>query len=144
MKQLAVWVFCVAALSCTKKEVSAEKPQPPPPPQVTPAAPEAAKPSADSPTDDVSKGKAVFAAKGCTACHTVGEGVKIGPDLKGVTARRDEKWISRMILEPEVMLKEDDVARRMMEETYVAMPNQGVDAQTELPFLLSYLKSAEK
>src|SRR5882672_6346782 len=29
----------------------------------------------------------------CTACHTFGHGVKVGPDLKGVTQRRTRPWI---------------------------------------------------
>jgi mono/diheme cytochrome c family protein len=29
----------------------------------------------------------------CTACHTFGHGIKVGPDLKGVTDRRSRAWI---------------------------------------------------
>src|SRR5205085_12606993 len=31
--------------------------------------------------------------KRCSACHTFGKGVKVGPDLKGVTARRQPDWL---------------------------------------------------
>jgi nitrite reductase (NO-forming) len=92
---------------------------------------------------DIHKGEEVFAAKGCTACHKIGGGKLVGPDLKGVTARRDETWIKRMILRPDVMLKEDDVARKLLAEHMTPMPNQNVDPTLELPQLLAYLKSVE-
>lgn len=94
--------------------------------------------------EDIKKGEALFASKGCVACHKVGGGKLVGPDLKGVTARRDEKWIKSMILRPEIMVKEDDVAKKLLGEHFVPMPNQNVDPKAELPFVLSYLKSAEK
>ena len=34
---------------------------------------------------------------GCAACHTPGDGDTIGPDVLGVTARRDRAWLTRMI-----------------------------------------------
>lgn len=33
----------------------------------------------------------------CTACHTYGKGVKVGPDLKGVTVRRQRPWLQQFI-----------------------------------------------
>jgi cytochrome c551/c552 len=94
--------------------------------------------------DDIKKGEALFASKGCVACHKVGGGKLVGPDLKGVTARRDETWLKKMILRPDVMVKEDEIAKKLLGETFVPMPNQNVDPKTELPFILSFLKNAEK
>src|SRR4051812_24436604 len=62
---------------------------------------------------DIEAGKQFFAAKGCIGCHKVGGGKLVGPDLKGVTARRDQVWIEKMILRPDVMTKEDDTARQL-------------------------------
>lgn len=92
---------------------------------------------------DVEKGRDIFAAKGCVACHKVGGGRLVGPDLKGVTTKRDEVWLKKMILRPDVMVKEDDVAKKMLAEYMTPMPNQGVDPEKELPFLMAYLKSTE-
>jgi mono/diheme cytochrome c family protein len=92
---------------------------------------------------DIAKGLEVFGLKGCTACHKVGGGRLVGPDLKGVTARRDETWIKKMILRPDVMIKQDEVAKKLFVEHLTEMPNQNVDPQAELPFLLAYLKSVE-
>jgi len=33
----------------------------------------------------------------CTACHTFGKGVKVGPDLKGVTTRRQRPWLLKFV-----------------------------------------------
>lgn len=93
---------------------------------------------------DVKKGEEVFAAKGCVACHKIGGGKLVGPDLKGVTARRDETWLKKMILRPDAMIKDDEVAKKLFVEHLTPMPNQNVDPKTELPFILSYLKSVEK
>lgn len=92
---------------------------------------------------DITRGQEVFAEKGCTACHKVGGGKLVGPDLKGVTARRDETWIKRMILRPDVMIKEDELAKKLFAEHLTPMPNQNVDPARELPPLLAYLKSVE-
>lgn len=35
--------------------------------------------------------------KRCTACHTYGKGVKVGPDLKGVNDRRKRDWLLKFI-----------------------------------------------
>lgn len=92
---------------------------------------------------DVDKGKAVFAAKGCVACHRIGGGKLVGPDLKGVTARRHEKWIEKMVLHPEVMLREDGTAKGLFATHMTPMANQSVDPGGELPYLLDYLKANE-
>lgn len=93
---------------------------------------------------DIKKGEETFAAKGCVACHKIGGGKLVGPDLKGVTARRDEAWLKKMILRPDVMIKDDEVAKKLFVEHLTPMPNQNVDPKTELPFILAYLKSVEK
>jgi len=45
---------------------------------------------------DAAGAKTIF-RKRCTACHTFGKGVKVGPDLKGVTERRTRDWLLRFI-----------------------------------------------
>gem|GEM_PF-1059773 len=54
--------------------------------------------------DDSGNGAAKFSAeaaatfnKRCTACHTFGKGIKVGPDLKGVTERRKRDWLIKFI-----------------------------------------------
>lgn len=45
------------------------------------------------------EGDAIFKSK-CTACHTIGGGKLVGPDLKGVTARREAGWLKRQMVDP--------------------------------------------
>lgn len=145
----------VAALSLTLTACNDKKDQAPAPELDKAAAPAVEAAPAKTPIgvpefavsttpEDIKKGEALFAAKGCVACHKIGGGKLVGPDLKGVTARRDEKWIKSMILRPDIMVKEDDLAKKLLGEHFVPMPNQNVDPKAELPFLMSYLKSAEK
>src|SRR3989449_1008219 len=51
------------------------------------------------------KGEYFFQSQ-CSVCHTVGQGDKMGPDLAGVTARRDRAWLARYIMMPDKMLAE--------------------------------------
>lgn len=43
----------------------------------------------------------------CMTCHSVGGGDKIGPDLAGVTERRNEKWLVKYIQYPSGMMEGD-------------------------------------
>jgi len=50
--------------------------------------------------DDDNPGGVKFSAEAaatfngrCTACHTYGKGIKVGPDLKGVNQRRKREWL---------------------------------------------------
>ena len=77
----------------------------------------------------------------CTACHTVGKG-GIGPDLRGVTTRRDRAWLARFILEPDRMLADGDpIARELFQQNKnVNMPNLALtraDVAAILQFMVS-------
>ena len=58
---------------------------------------------------------AVFYEENCASCHTIGEGVIGGPDLKGVTARRDREWLIHFMLEPE-KYADDPVVKQMIKD----------------------------
>ena len=51
---------------------------------------------------------AKFFEENCTVCHTIGSGPIAGPDLKGVTQRRDRKWLTRFLRNPEAVIKSGD------------------------------------
>ncbi|MBV9195798.1 MAG: SCO family protein, partial [Solirubrobacterales bacterium] len=42
----------------------------------------------------------VLFRKLCSSCHTIGVGDRAGPDLRGVTGRRDAGWLTRFITNP--------------------------------------------
>lgn len=87
-------------------------------------------------------GKAIFQQK-CVACHTIGGGKLIGPDLQGVTARRDKAWLSRWIREPDKMLSAGDplAAQLLQEFNNVPMPNMAL-GEADVVAVISYLEEA--
>lgn len=92
------------------------------------------------PVPSPDEGKQLFQMK-CTACHTIGEGVRVGPDLKGVTERRDLAWLKRFILEPDRVLKEGDpIARAMLQEFGIPMPNLGLTVP-QVEAAIAYLQT---
>ena len=60
----------------------------------------------------------------CAACHTIGGGKLIGPDLKGVNERHDEEWLIKFIQNSqEVIASGDETAVKLFEEyNKVTMP----------------------
>ena len=61
-----------------------------------------------------------------SACHKMDKKF-VGPAIAGVTERRSPEWIMNMILNPEQMIKEDPIAKRLMIESNMAiMANQGL------------------
>lgn len=83
-------------------------------------------------------GQAVF-GKLCQGCHTIGGGKSVGPDLEGLADRRDRAWVEQFILAPDkVIASGDPIAKGLVEEYGMEMPNLGVtDAQ--LAPLLTFL-----
>ncbi len=58
-------------------------------------------------SQDPVAGEQTFKAK-CAACHTIGGGKLVGPDLKGVTTQRDAAWLKQFIAEPDKVLASGD------------------------------------
>jgi cytochrome c2 len=87
-------------------------------------------------------GKDIFESK-CAACHTIGGGFLVGPDLEGVTARREPGWLTRWLAEPDVVLAEGDpiAVRLLAESNNIPMPNLGL-TDTEVASLVAYLDTS--
>jgi protein SCO1 len=93
---------------------------------------------------DLDQGRYQFATQ-CSACHTVGHGDKIGPDLQGVADVRDPKWLAHFIQTPEKMIAEGDPIATALFEKYkqVRMPNLRIsDEDTAL--IIEFLKKQSK
>ena len=56
---------------------------------------------------DAAEAKKIFTTR-CTACHTFGKGVKVGPDLKGVTERRQRAWLLKFIRSSSKVIESGD------------------------------------
>ncbi len=68
----------------------------------------------------------LFARK-CGSCHTVGKGVRVGPDLKDVLQRRNRAWVERFVKAPSTMLDSDQDARQLLAQfNGVRMPDLGL------------------
>jgi nitrite reductase (NO-forming) len=95
-------------------------------------------PATATPTDpDAVAGKLAFESK-CLACHSLGQGKKLGPDLAGVTKHRKDDWLTRWLKSPEEMLKTDEHAKAMLKEyNNIPMPNQSL-TDTEIRQFLKY------
>jgi protein SCO1/2 len=97
---------------------------------------------ADSgPIKDFDKGKYLF-GKNCVACHTIGHGDLIGPDLIGITNVRDRKWLARMIQKPDELLDQKDPIATALLKKYngVRMPNIYL-ADQDAALIISYLET---
>ena len=84
-------------------------------------------------------GQALF-VKACASCHTIGQGDLVGPDLAGVTARRDRAWLSRFLQAPNVMRAQQDPIAVALSARFpgVSMPNLGLSV-SDAGDLLDYL-----
>jgi nitrite reductase (NO-forming) len=87
-------------------------------------------PASATPTDPQAlQGKLDFESK-CLACHSIGQGPKLGPDLAGVTKKRSDEWLVRWLKAPEKMLETDPEARALLEKwNKIPMPNQNLTDQ---------------
>lgn len=85
------------------------------------------------------KGKKIYEEK-CTACHKPTERF-IGPAQKGVLDRRTPEWVMNMILNPEQMVKEDPVAKKLLKEFNGSpMANQNLTKE-EARAVLEYFRT---
>ena len=100
-------------------------------------------PATAAPTDPAAQsGKLAFESK-CLACHSIAGGDKVGPDLYGVTKRRDVAWLTRWLKSPEQMLQSDPQAKAMLEKYKLPMPNQGL-GDAEIKQYIAYFKWADQ
>jgi len=93
-----------------------------------------------APKIDISDpGRYIFTTH-CAACHTIGHGDKIGPDLLGVTNVRDHSWLERFISTPEKVIAEKDPIATALYKKYnaVNMPNLRL-TDDELQNLIDFL-----
>jgi protein SCO1 len=90
---------------------------------------------------NIDKGQYLFTTR-CAACHTIGNGDKVGPDLLGVTSVRDRAWLARMISESDKLIVEQDPIATALYEKYkrINMPRLGLP-ETDVNTLIDYMKT---
>lgn len=72
-------------------------------------------PAKPVPTSAFAQQATLFAQK-CAKCHTVGKGDRVGPDLKGITARRERPWLVGFVKAPSQYLESDPIAKELLEK----------------------------
>ena len=88
----------------------------------------------------MTRGEVLFQSR-CNACHTVGEGDGVGPDLFGVMERRDREWLSRWLTDPDGLIAEGDPQAIELLEKYeqLRMPNLRLE-EVEVTSLLEFFE----
>jgi len=94
-------------------------------------------------TDALAKrGKMLWSNRGCSACHGIGKKMA-GPDLAGVEQRRSKEWLTKWLMQTDVMLQSDSTAMALLAEWKgIKMPKQSLSEQ-DVDAILAYLRSEE-
>jgi mono/diheme cytochrome c family protein len=61
---------------------------------------------------------AAFFKQNCAACHTIGGGKLLGPDLKGVTEKKDHEWLEKWLLDPQAVIDSGDAYALKLKKEY--------------------------
>lgn len=84
-------------------------------------------------------GEKIFNEK-CTACHTIGDGKRVGPDLANVQSRRKEDWLIKFIQSSQNLIKSGDKDAQAVfaENNNIQMPDQPL-SENEVKEVLNYI-----
>jgi protein SCO1 len=90
---------------------------------------------------DLRPGQALF-KKICAPCHTIGVGDRVGPDLRGVTDRRERAWLESFIMRPDLARGRNDPVAVALVAKFpgVRMPALGI-AEADATDLIAYLQA---
>lgn len=87
-----------------------------------------------------------FFQQNCKACHTIGGGRLVGPDLKDVTQRKDRDWLVRFVQNPKAMMDaRDPYALRLQQDAKgIVMPTVPGMNPAQANALLDYIEAESK
>lgn len=90
--------------------------------------------------DASDQGREVFQTL-CSACHTIGGGALVGPDLKGIDERRSEEWIIGFVQHSQQMVASGDPDAVALFEEFnrIPMPDQPL-SEHEILAVLDYVR----
>lgn len=90
-----------------------------------------------------SRGEYLYRTR-CQACHTMGDGDRLGPDLANVVSSRPRAWLRRWLKEPDKMLEEGDPLATALAARFrnLPMPNFGF-GDTEVDALIEYMAAMD-
>lgn len=87
---------------------------------------------------------ALLFSRQCSSCHTIGKGDLVGPDLKGVTSRRDRSWLLRFIRSSQEVVQSGDPTATGLFDRYKRqrMPDHDFTS-AQIDALLEYVSTAK-
>lgn len=89
---------------------------------------------------DIAEGQEIWSGE-CQACHTIGEGDRVGPDMAGITDRREEDWLISFIKNSREMIEAGDEQAVEVSEAYPAnMPRMDYLSDDEIRSVLAYVE----
>jgi cytochrome c2 len=90
---------------------------------------------------EVSEAEAIF-GKRCSGCHTYGKGIRVGPDLKGVTDRHPRSWLLLFIQSSQSVIRGGDPTAVALFRQFKQqrMPDHDLSLK-QIESLLDYLAS---
>lgn len=99
---------------------------------------------AQAPRIAIDPGEDLFRRR-CQVCHTVGAGDTLGPDLLGVTEKRDRAWLARWIKAPDQMLAEKDPVATALYAQYKELPMPNLKlSDRDAEVLIGYLEAESR
>lgn len=88
-----------------------------------------------------SSGEQIFKTT-CVACHTIGSGRLVGPDLAGVHERRSQDWLERFVIASQSMINDGDAQAVALFEEFnrIPMPDSNLSEEQSRQ-VLGYIQS---
>lgn len=79
----------------------------------------------------------------CSACHQIGRGRLVGPDLMNVHERRDSLWIANFIRSSQTVVKSgDEVAVQLFNDfNKIVMPDNNHLSDDDIKAIIAYIKA---
>ncbi len=77
----------------------------------------------------------------CIACHSIGQGKIVGPDLKGVETRHTMSWLKLFVTSSQSMIKKGDTSavNLFKQNNGMIMPDQKLSGK-EIESLIAFIK----
>lgn len=90
---------------------------------------------------DIAGGEGTF-RQTCGACHTVGRGRLVGPDLVNIHQRRSEDWILKFVKSSQSVIKSGDKYADSLFQSFnqMIMPDQPTLNDDQIKNIISYIK----
>jgi cytochrome c2 len=81
----------------------------------------------------------------CKACHTIGQGKLLGPDLLDISKKRDKVWLKNFIKSSQTMVKNGDATAVALFEEFNKLPMMDYNlSDPELEAIIKYIDGFSK